>query len=131
MVVWREDAYPLTLRCLPEGEAASIEASGVLVILRDPDVERPDIASLQGMFGLTRTEASVTAALASGLRSSDIASAMGVQQNTVLMHIKKVLNKTRTPHQVALLALVLRSVAMTNQPAGHSIITAPNRSPTF
>ncbi len=105
---------PLTLRCEPLHKP-----HGVRVMVRDADVEQACVQCLRELFGLTHAEASVTAWLAHGLRSNDIAQRLGIQPNTVLAHLKKVLAKTGTPHQVALLALVLRSVAMRHSDHAH------------
>lgn len=114
MALWRARGFPITVRFVPETDVAFGAEAGLRVIVRDPEGQTLDMVCLQSMFGLTPMEAKVTAALARGLRSTDIADALGIQANTVLMHIKKVLSKTRTPHQVALLTLVLRSVALTD-----------------
>ncbi len=106
--------HPLTLRCEPHHKPR-----GVRVTVRDAAVEQACVQCLRELFGLTHAEASVTAWLAHGLRSNDIAERMGIQPNTVLAHLKKVLAKTGTPHQVALLALVLRSVAMLHSDHAH------------
>lgn len=88
----------------------------VLVSLRDPELERPDPVLLQGLFGLTPTEAQVAAAIALGLDSLELARGMGVQLNTVQAHIKRVLLKSGARRQSQLVSLILRSVAMRSPP---------------
>lgn len=109
----RPDRLPLTLR------AERLCAEGrdwVLVTLRDPELEVPDPALLQDLYGLTPTEALVAAGLARGMDSAELARAMGVQPNTVLSHIKRVLLKSGTRRQSQLVSLILRSAAMPPHP---------------
>ncbi len=106
----RAGQLPLTLLLQHSGETAA--GSGWLVILRDPDAERPDTGRMQQLFGLTPAEAAVAAALAQGRSTAAIAQQLGVQPNTVLAHVKKLLTKTSTQGQVQLVSLLLRSVAM-------------------
>ena len=109
----RADRPALTLR------AERLTAPGVawvLVTLRDPELETPDPALLQDLFGLTPTEALVAAGLAHGLSGAELALAMGVQPNTVQSHIKRALVKSGTRRQSQLVALILRSAAMPPHP---------------
>ena len=89
----------------------------MLVSLRDPELEVPDPALLQGLFGLTPTEALIAAGLAQGLDSAELAHAMGVKPNTVHSHIKRVLLKSGARRQSRLVSLILRSVAMPPHPS--------------
>lgn len=109
----RPARLPLTLRAEPWPAAGTL---WVLVTLRDPELDAPDPALLQALFGLTPTEALVAAGIAQGLDSHDLARAMGVQANTVQSHVKRVLLKTGTRRQSQLVALVLRSAAMPTHP---------------
>jgi DNA-binding CsgD family transcriptional regulator len=115
LLIARPHATPLTLLCDPDGQASSARR-GIHIWVRDPELEVVSAERLRQLFGLTATEAAVAAALASGLRSDDIARIKGVQPNSVLMHIKRILAKTGTPHQVALLSLLLRSAATHTPP---------------
>ena len=110
----------------------------ILVSLRDPELDLPDPALLQDLFGLTPTEALVAAALAQGLDGGDIARTMGVQPNTVQSHVKRILLKTGTRRQPQLVSLILRSVAMPTYPSfvgpglaqtGNDAVTAAGHSP--
>lgn len=109
----RAARLPLTLRAEPLPEAG---CSGVLVTLRDPELDTPDPTLLQALFGLTPTEALVAAGLAQGLDSRELARAMGVQANTIQSHVKRVLLKSGTRRQSQLVSLVLRSAAMPAHP---------------
>lgn len=103
----------LTLRAepLPAGTGARVR-----VALRDPELEVPDPALLQGLFGLTPTEAVVAAGLAEGMNSAELALSLGVQPNTVQSHIKRTLLKSGARRQSQLVSLILRSVAMPLHP---------------
>lgn len=121
----RSQRLPLTLLCehLQAGDpAAGDPAAGWRITLRDPEAERPDRRLLQALFGLTPSEAEVAGALAGGRSTGEIALLLGVQTNTVLAHVKKVLTKTGTQRQAQLVSLLLRSVAMVSS-------TAPTPAP--
>ena len=117
----RSQRLPLTLLC--EHWAAGDLAAGWRITLRDPEAERPDRRLLQAAFGLTPSEAEVATALALGRSTGEIAQSLGVQANTVLAHVKKVLTKTGTQRQAQLVSLLLRSVVMVSG-------TAPTPAPT-
>lgn len=118
----RDDRLPLTLLCqradppsLPSqriGVAGGEGPDQAWLTLRDPEAEQLDLERLRALFALTPCEASVAVGLALGRSSSDIAASMGVQPNTVLTHVKRVLAKTGTRRQAQLVSLLLRSVAM-------------------
>jgi len=113
LLLHRSAQLPLTLRA--EKWAAQL-GSWIMVSLRDPELEVPDPAILQSLFGLTPTEAQVAVGLAQGLDSAALAHSMGVQANTVQSHVKRVLVKSGTRRQSQLVSLVLRSVAMRSHP---------------
>lgn len=119
----RDDRLPLTLLCqrLPAGQQRDPHAGGPgggldddhgLLTLRDPEAEQPDIERVRSLFALTPSEAVVAVGLALGHSSADIAQRMGIQPNTVLTHVKRVLAKTGTRRQAQLVSLLLRSVAV-------------------
>ena len=102
----RGQRLPLTL--LIQRRIADDQHLGWHISLRDPDAERPDTQLVQALFNLTPSEAAVASALALGHGTDTIALSMGVQANTVLAHIKKVLTKTGTQRQAQLVSLLLR-----------------------
>ncbi len=118
----RDDRLPLTLLCERAGSTAKPGEDRAVagedgpgqawLTLRDPEAEQPDLARVRALFALTPSEASVAVGLALGRSSSDIAASMGVQPNTVLTHVKRVLAKTGTRRQAQLVSLLLRSVAV-------------------
>lgn len=115
LALMRSQRLPLTLLC--EHWVDGDPAAGWRITLRDPEIERPDRRLLQAAFGLTPSEAEVASALALGRSTGEIARSLGVQANTVLAHVKKVLTKTGTQRQAQLVSLLLRSVAMVSTPA--------------
>lgn len=82
-----------------------------LIFIRDPEspiaVER-----LRELFGLTRTEGAVAAALVRGDSVEDIAAQMGIGLATVRTHLKRILAKTGTKRQAEAVALLARSSSM-------------------
>ncbi|MGZ5234400.1 MAG: helix-turn-helix transcriptional regulator [Burkholderiales bacterium] len=68
-------------------------------------------STLRELFGLTRTEAAITAALVEGYGLEQIAARFHVGLGTVRSHLKTILSKTGTHRQAQLVALVSRSVA--------------------
>lgn len=108
----RGHRLPLTMRCERLFDAAASGRVHLLITLRDPEAEALDQGLAQAMFGLTRAEARVAAALVGGQGTDQIAHALGVQTNTVLAHIKRTLTKTGATRQVELVSLLLRSAAM-------------------
>jgi DNA-binding CsgD family transcriptional regulator len=61
------------------------------------------------LFGLTRAESAVAAALCAGMSLSQYAAAAGVSVLTARTHLKRVQAKTDTHSQAELVALLLRS----------------------
>lgn len=115
MLLPRRGRWAATLRADPWPSAGS--PAGVVVTLRDPELELPDPDLLRGLYGFTPTEARVAAALAQGLDGADLARAMSVQPNTVRSHVKRALAKCGARRQSQLVSLILRSVAMRSAPA--------------
>jgi DNA-binding CsgD family transcriptional regulator len=118
----RPDRAPLGVLVAPlrpalDGFGMALPAA--LVFVRDP--ERLDVAGelLQGLFELTAMEARIAAALCRGRSMADITRAQGISINTAKTHLKAILLKTGTRRQAELVALLLRSVAVTGAgPAG-------------
>lgn len=67
----------------------------------------PPDTLLQNLFGLTSTEARVASLLAQGDRSEEIAAGLGIQQSTVVFHLRNIFAKTGTNRQVDLVVLLL------------------------
>ena len=109
----RQHRMPLALEVAPL--RPSVSAFGeqrpcVLVFIRDP--EAPIAAArLRELFGLTRTEAAVAAALGRGASLEDIAANMSIGLATVRSHLKRILAKTGTHRQAEAVALLARSVS--------------------
>jgi DNA-binding CsgD family transcriptional regulator len=79
--------------------------------MRDPEDAAPAQDTLRELFGLTRTEAAITAALAEGHGLAQIAAQFHIGLGTVRSHLKTILAKTGTHRQAQLVALVAHSVA--------------------
>ncbi len=64
------------------------------------------IEVLRSMFDLSQMEARVAAMIANGTAPTDIAAALGSSVNTIRTHLKRAFEKTNTPTQSALTALI-------------------------
>jgi DNA-binding CsgD family transcriptional regulator len=84
----------------------------VALFVTDPDerVEIP-IPRLRRIYGLTHSEARIASRIAEGLRPESVAAEVGVQVNTVRMHLKRIFAKTGTRRQSELVRLLLSSPA--------------------
>lgn len=110
----RPHRLPLALEVAPLRPSASrLEEPRpcALIFIRDPEspiaVER-----LRELFGLTRAEGAVAAALVRGGSLGDIAVQMGIGLATVRTHLKRILAKTGTNRQAEAVALLARSSSM-------------------
>lgn len=107
----RPHRMPLALEVAPLRPTASAfgeQRPAVLVFIRDPEAPIA-VARLRELFGLTRTEGVVAAALGRGASLEDIAANMGIGLATVRSHLKRILAKTGTHRQAEAVALLARS----------------------
>jgi DNA-binding CsgD family transcriptional regulator len=103
---------PLALEVAPLRPSASALGEPqpmCLVFIRDPQAPIA-VSRLRDLFGLTRTEGLVAAALAQGHALDDIAAGMDIGVATVRSHLKRILAKTGTHRQAEAVALMARSV---------------------
>lgn len=111
LLVPRSGRMPLVLEVAPlrPGSGAfGEERPAALVFIRDPEAPLA-VARLRELFGLTRTEAAVAAALARGQSLESVAPEMGIGIGTARTHLKRILGKTGTHRQAQLVALLARS----------------------
>ncbi|OHB26328.1 helix-turn-helix transcriptional regulator [Phenylobacterium kunshanense] len=109
----RPHRMPLALEVAPLREAVSTfgaQRPAVLVFIRDPEAPI-SVARLRELFGLTRTEGVVAAALGQGASLEEIAATIGIGLATVRSHLKRILAKTSTHRQAEATALLARSVS--------------------
>lgn len=112
LLVARGQRMPLTLEVAPLRPTNFVfgeERPAALVFIRDPEALL-GVDRLRELFGLTRTEAAVAAALGSGQSLEEIAAQMGIGLGTVRTHLKRILSKTGTHRQAQAVALLTRSV---------------------
>ncbi len=110
LLVPRARRAPLVLNVAPLRPHARFhnrERPAAMVFLRDPETPL-SARRLRELFGLTRTEASVAAALGDGKSPENIAADLGIGIGTVRTHLKRVLAKTGTHRQAQLVALLAR-----------------------
>ncbi|MFT3818433.1 MAG: helix-turn-helix transcriptional regulator [Rubrivivax sp.] len=118
----RPGSMPVTLRI-----AATATAGLALIELRDPHDTRVDAAMLQDLFGLTPAEATTVSLVCDGRSPADIAGLLGVQLNTVNVHVKRALAKCGVGRQPQMVALLLRSVAACEErPPAHAGRQSPD-----
>lgn len=115
LLIPRSRRMPLVLEVAPLGPASGTfgeNRPAVLVFIRDPEAPL-EVTRLRDLFGLTRTEASVAAALGRGQSMDDIATEMGIGIGTARTHLKRILTKTGMHRQAQLVALLVRSMTTT------------------
>jgi DNA-binding CsgD family transcriptional regulator len=114
LAIARPQHLPLTVLVTPL--RATWDRTGTcppaaMVFVRDPEQGAPTQSTLRELFGLTPTEAAITAALVEGYGLDQIAARFHVGLGTVRSHLKTILSKTGTHRQAQLVALVSHSVA--------------------
>lgn len=108
----RAHRLPLALEVAPLRPSCLEQRPAVLIFIRDPEAPIT-VERLRELFGLTRTEAAVAAALGRGSSLEDIAAWMGIGLATVRSHLKRILAKTGTHRQAEVAVLLARSVSTT------------------
>jgi DNA-binding CsgD family transcriptional regulator len=98
-----------------QGQFALARDLVMLAITRPDCPVRHDPQDLARLFGLTLTEATLAASLATGASVSEFAAARGVAEGTARLHLKRVLAKTGASRQSELVRQICQSVA--SQPA--------------
>lgn len=117
LAIPRPHRVPLALEVAPLRPSASAfgqQRPCVLVFIRDPAAPIA-AARLRELFGLTRTEAAVAAALGRGASLEHIAANMGIGLATVRSHLKRILAKTGTHRQAEAAALLARSTSASSR----------------
>jgi DNA-binding CsgD family transcriptional regulator len=104
----RRPLQTLIARLGANGGPVAGHPSAIALFVADPE-ERVEIPAdrLRRLYGLTSSEARIASCVAAGLRPEDVAQELGVQTNTVRMHLKRVFAKTRTRRQSELVGLLL------------------------
>ncbi|MBS1793307.1 MAG: hypothetical protein JSS81_05605 [Acidobacteria bacterium] len=86
--------------------------SGTLAVLyiSDPAAEPAAVEPvLTEIYGLTPAEAKLAAILARGATLSEAGTQLGIKQNTIRTHLKRIFSKTETNRQSELVKLILNS----------------------
>ncbi|HEX2827706.1 MAG TPA: helix-turn-helix transcriptional regulator [Burkholderiales bacterium] len=127
MLIHRYPRLPLTLLVSPlsgRWQRSDTIGPAAIVFIKDPEQAGLALETLRELFGLTRTEAAIAAALAEGKDLTEIAATFQIGIGTVRSHLKKMLTKTGTHRQAQIVALFARSVATVVRTAKHP---APQR----
>ncbi|HVV43832.1 MAG TPA: helix-turn-helix transcriptional regulator [Bryobacteraceae bacterium] len=111
-----ENAMPYRILLFPlpveEGFALGPAQPAVAAAILDLDAQPHfDSAVLQRLFSLTKTESAVAARLAQGQSTAEIADEMHLSVETVRTHLRRIMARTRTHRQSALVSLVLKSAS--------------------
>jgi DNA-binding CsgD family transcriptional regulator len=107
----RANELPLVVHAYPIVRRASdvFQGAAGLLLLSDPGEERGlDTKTIQKMFQLTPSELRISAGLAKGLDTQQIATQHGIGPDTVRYHLKSIFSKTSTHHQAQLVSLLSR-----------------------
>jgi DNA-binding CsgD family transcriptional regulator len=107
----RSNELPLVVHVHPIVRRASdvFQGAAGLLLISDPGEERGlDTKTIQRMFQLTPSELRISAALAKGLNTQQIANEHGIGADTVRYHLKSIFSKTGTRHQAELVSLLSR-----------------------
>lgn len=136
LIVSGKSASPAALLLLPRAEGLPITVSveplhsrwsasvtpepAAILFICDPESLIPGQEGLRALFGLTATEATIAATLATGKSPEEVAAIYGIGIGTVRSHLKKILAKTGTRRQSQLVTLILRSAIALSHPF-HSI----------
>jgi len=110
--------YGILVCPLPRSSQISTDGPVVAVLVSDPECRPEATALLMKLYSLTRAEARLTHAIASGQTPREAASALGVTLNTARWTLKQVFAKTGTRRQAELARLVLGGPATILAEAG-------------
>lgn len=84
-----------------------------LVFVNAPGtMDRAQTEVLRRLYGLTPAETDIAVLIAMGKNAKDIADELGVRENTVRIHLKRIFGKTGTKRQAELVKLVLSGPAV-------------------
>lgn len=107
---------PLALHVVPLAPprlrvaADATRGPGLLVMVSDPARTADTAGRLRGLYRLTRREAILVDSLIAGASVEETAARMGITVGTARTYLKRILAKTGTTRQGALVATVLRAL---------------------
>jgi DNA-binding NarL/FixJ family response regulator len=111
IAVHRAEGRPVTLLIAPLHRSHSVFARPSSLILVDdpeqPAAARPDAGLLRSEYGLTKTEAKLALALASGKKLRSAAGELGIAFTTARVHLAHVFQKTNVESQTNLVRLLI------------------------
>jgi len=106
----------VTVSPLPSATATTMGASArVVVFIADPDSTRSsDVEVLSRLFGLTKMEGRVANLLLQDKSVREIGDLLGLQENSIRFHLKRLFVKTDTRRQGQLVALLMSTLLIRN-----------------
>jgi DNA-binding CsgD family transcriptional regulator len=114
LLIHREGRLPITMLVTPLNttwDQTGATPPAAMVFIKDPEEGAPAQQTLRDLFGLTRTEAAIAAALATGHDIALISTSFRISTGTVRSHVKNILSKTGVHRQAQLVSLIARTVA--------------------
>jgi DNA-binding CsgD family transcriptional regulator len=114
LLIDRAGRLPMTMLVTPlpaTWDQAGATPPSAMVFIKDPEEGAAIQKTLRELFGLTRTEAAIAAAVANGQDIPLIANSFRISIGTVRSHLKAILTKSGTRRQAQLVALIHRTVA--------------------
>jgi DNA-binding CsgD family transcriptional regulator len=110
---WDHRGHPLVLQAFGIPDAASMQRSVVIVLLEErkpqPEGEASQIAEAKERFQFTTRELAVAEHLAGGLTNKEIATTLGITEQTIKVHVKHIMEKTEATTRTAVLAQLFRA----------------------
>lgn len=110
---WDHRGHPLVLQAFGIPDAASMQHSVVIVLLEErkpqPEGKASQIAEAKERFQFTDRELAVAEHLAGGLTNKEIATTLGITEQTIKVHVKHIMEKTEATTRTAVLAQLFRA----------------------
>ncbi|MGE0499508.1 MAG: helix-turn-helix transcriptional regulator [Rhizobiaceae bacterium] len=107
-------------RLLNDPVARAVAEKGALLLVIDPDTERPSPQECLRLLGLTGAEARLAALVGSGARRREAAEALGISEWTARDALKHIYSKLGISSQGELVRLVDRIAAVEGRPRGET-----------
>jgi len=110
---WDHRGHPLVLRVFGIPDAGSQQRSVILILLEEHKLrlkgKTPEIAEAKDRFQFTDRELAVAEHLAGGLTNKEIATTLGITEQTIKVHVKHIMEKTEATTRTAVLAQLFRA----------------------
>jgi DNA-binding CsgD family transcriptional regulator len=112
VLVPRDGKRPLAVYAMAAGGREDPHSRSVVITIDFDEAPQPSLPTLQRVFGLTRSEATLAAQIAGGATLTDIAAEKHVSLATIRSQMAALFDKTHTHRQAHLVALLARVAAL-------------------